>query len=274
MAFMTELALHHVLQHAMHNAASGGFDHMIHFSEGMTEAAARSYAAGLVLALGVVLAMLVAGPAAARPRDTVLSNAFRCATIGDARTWLDCYYGAAQPVRESLGLQPAPASQLSLVAQPPAGTPSAADLTIRDAVMNGAVQCSGLGQARQWLDCYYAAARPMRAHLGLEGGTVKQPVQPASAVSDFGKQAVAMPPLGNTDHIFSMMRAYTFDKLGWFTVTLQNGQVWQQVHGDTTVAHWRKPAGTYRVRISEGFLGSYNLQVVDNPGLFKVRRVQ
>jgi hypothetical protein len=68
------------------------------------------------------------------------------------------------------------------------------------------------------------------------------------------------------------MQSYTFDKLGWFTVTLDNGQVWKQVNGDTTYAHWKKPAGGYQVRVSKGFLGSFNLQVQGEPGLFKVRR--
>jgi hypothetical protein len=231
---------------------------------------------GLVLglALGTALVVFAASPAAARPRDTVLSSAFRCATIGDSRTWLDCYYGAAQPVRAVLGLQPVPASQLRLVTQPPAGTPSADDIEVRDTVMNGAVRCISQGDARQWLDCYYAAARPMRVRLGLESGAVMQAPQPAQAASSFGKEPVDVSPLGNADHVSSAMRAYTFDKLGWFTVTLQNGQVWRQINGDTTIAHWKKPAGTYLVRVSEGFLGSYNLQVKNEPGLFKVRRVQ
>lgn len=231
---------------------------------------------GLVLglALGTALVMFAASPAAARPRDTVLSSAFRCATIGDSRTWLDCYYGAAQPVRAVLGLQPVPTSQLRLVTQPPAGTPSADDIEVRDMVMNGAVRCISQSDARQWLDCYYAAARPMRVRLGLESGAVMQAPQLAQAASSFGKEPVDVSPLGNADHVSSAMRAYTFDKLGWFTVTLQNGQVWRQINGDTTIAHWKKPAGTYSVRVSEGFLGSYNLQVKNEPGLFKVRRVQ
>ncbi len=45
-------------------------------------------------------------PAAARPRDDAMSAAFRCAVIGEARQWLDCYYGAAQPVRAALGMPP------------------------------------------------------------------------------------------------------------------------------------------------------------------------
>jgi hypothetical protein len=71
---------------------------------------------GIVLAGVAVLAQgALAGPA----RDEVMSGAARCAGIADDRTWLDCYYGAAQPMRGSLGLSPAPYTQTKLV--PPAG---------------------------------------------------------------------------------------------------------------------------------------------------------
>ncbi|MBA2588675.1 MAG: hypothetical protein H0U98_08630, partial [Alphaproteobacteria bacterium] len=49
-----------------------------------------------------VSAVLAAAHAQARPRDESLSGAFRCAVISDSRQWLDCYYGAAQPVRAAL----------------------------------------------------------------------------------------------------------------------------------------------------------------------------
>ena len=75
------------------------------------------FAAGFVFLLA-----LGSEPAAARPQDEVLSGAFRCAAIGELRTWLDCYYGAAQPQRLSLGLPPVPAAQARLVAAPPAGS--------------------------------------------------------------------------------------------------------------------------------------------------------
>jgi len=215
-------------------------------------------------------------PAAARPRDDAMSGAFRCGAIGDTRTWLDCYYGAAQPVRAALGLKPVPATQSQLVARPPAGTPPAGEQALRDQVMAGAVRCSTL-QDRQWLDCYYASAQPVRAHLGLSGGAqVSPPIQPlaAAAPSQFGLAPKPAAPLDGADRIASSMASYSFDKLGWFTVTLENGQVWKQVNGDTTYAHWNKPAPRYLVRVSHGFLGSFNLQVQGEPGLFKVRRVQ
>src|SRR5258706_9632722 len=49
----------------------------------------------------------MATPAQARPRDDALAGAFRCASVADSRQWLDCYYGAAQPVRAAFGLSPA-----------------------------------------------------------------------------------------------------------------------------------------------------------------------
>ncbi|HKD48026.1 MAG TPA: hypothetical protein VKB67_10085 [Rhizomicrobium sp.] len=52
------------------------------------------------------------------PRDEVKAASLRCDSIADERNWLDCYYGAAQPVRADLGLPPAPASQQSLVPRP------------------------------------------------------------------------------------------------------------------------------------------------------------
>lgn len=58
-----------------------------------------------------------AGPAAS-PRDQVRAASLRCDSISDQRAWLNCYYGAAQPVRADLGLPPAPMSQQTLV--PPA----------------------------------------------------------------------------------------------------------------------------------------------------------
>src|SRR5579863_10468235 len=84
---------------------------------------ARFHAAALrelavpVLLIGAWIA-LCGSPAEARPRDEVMSGAFRCAPIGDSRKWLDCYYGAAQPARAALAMQPAPDAQVRLVSSP------------------------------------------------------------------------------------------------------------------------------------------------------------
>lgn len=56
--------------------------------------------------------------ALAGPRDDTLAGISRCRAIADDRKFLDCLYGAAQPLRAELGLAPAPAFQTQLV--PPA----------------------------------------------------------------------------------------------------------------------------------------------------------
>jgi len=223
-------------------------------------------------AIFAVLSLLVLSlPAMARPRDEVMAGAFRCAAVGDQRTWLDCFYGAAQPARAALGLPPAPAAQTRLAAAPPAGNAAPADLQLRDQVMAGAFRCAGLDE-RPWLNCYYAAAAPVRAQLGLSPASQAVPPIPAPPPS-FGLPRKPPPVIpGDADHIVAGMAAYSFDKLGWFTVNLDNGQVWAQVHGDTDYAHWKKPPASYQVRVSKGFLNSFNLQVKGEPGKFKVLR--
>ena len=53
--------------------------------------------------------------ALADTRDEVIAGIERCGVIHDDRVWLDCVYGANQPMRARLGLQPAPEFQQRLV---------------------------------------------------------------------------------------------------------------------------------------------------------------
>jgi hypothetical protein len=63
----------------------------------------------------VLLVVLAATPAMAGPREDVYSASLRCSAIADDRAWLDCYYGAAQPMRGQLQLPAVPASQTALI---------------------------------------------------------------------------------------------------------------------------------------------------------------
>jgi hypothetical protein len=215
---------------------------------------------------------LAAQPLQARPRDDAMSGAFRCAVIADTRTWLDCYYGSAQPARAALGMTPAPAGQTKLAASPPAGPVSADDTALHDAVMAGAFRCNSLADERQWLNCFYAAAQPARAKLGLSTPAVA--VSPKPVAPSFGLPPPPQPKAAaQSDHVSARMTSYSFDRYGKFTVILENGQVWRQLSGDDVQAHWNKPASRYVVRISSGAFRSFNLEVRNSPGLFKVRRI-
>jgi hypothetical protein len=223
---------------------------------------------------GAVL-FLVSAPAQARVRDDVMSVSYRCAVIDESRQWLDCYYGAAQPMRAALGLKPAPAAQINLARSPSSGSGQPGDIGVRDAVMSAAASCTNVEDDRQWLDCYYAAAQSMRATLHLSPAPQTRPAPPVQqiagtrAAGDFGKEV----PDTSVSRVQSRMVSYQFNALGTFTVTLENGQVWRQVAGDTDHAHWKKPASSYVVTVTPGFLKSYNFQVRGLPGLFKVLRI-
>jgi hypothetical protein len=222
-----------------------------------------------VCVVASALVAICATGAQARPRDQVMSNVYRCAAIADSRVWLDCYYGAAQPARVALGLAPVPAGQAALVERPPAGG-DPHDLTVRDAVVGEASRCNGIGQERGWLDCYYAAAQPMRALLGLS-------VQASSKAVVAAPASVSLPKgdwlTGSERKLVSPMTAYSFDLRGLFTVTLANGQTWRQMPGDVHHPHWIKPAGSYVVSLSRGALGSVNFTVQGQPGLYKVEQL-
>lgn len=64
-----------------------------------------------------LLLLSIAGisPALAGSREDSLAAISRCASLPDDRTFLDCVYGAMQPMRAELGLTPALAAQQRLV---------------------------------------------------------------------------------------------------------------------------------------------------------------
>lgn len=192
-------------------------------------------------------------------------NVYRCAGHASTRVWLDCYYGAAQPQRAALGLPPAPPAQVALVSQPPApGIPQ--DLAIRDAVIVAASRCGSVAAERPWLDCYYSAANPARGLLGLVSAAAPAP---ATALSLAHGGMLDKQPIKGSGR----MTSYTFDSNGFFTVVLDNGEVWRQIDGDTSTAHWFKKPGSYVATVTPGALGSSNLRVQGEGRSYRVRRV-
>lgn len=148
-------------------------------------------------------------PVLAAPRDDVRAGSDRCDVFTDDRTWLDCYYGAAQPMRAKLGLQPAPVSQQNLV---PAFTPGA-----------------------------YPAARP--------GAPATQTAVAPAPAEKPGFFTRLMTPTVDKPEAPTRMTSYKFDAAGRFTVTLANGEVWRQLLGDSVQAKWHNPAASYAVTI-------------------------
>jgi len=246
----------------------------------------------LLLGAGVLAAV----PAQARPRDDALSGAFRCAVIADSRQWLDCYYGAAQPVRAALGMPAALAGQVKLAAVPPAGGVPR-DEAVRDDVMAGAAQCNRVAGDRPWLDCYYASAQPMRAQLGLSvpAQVVSRPVPVAPPpVMAYAPPPAPVKPAGpppmprNTGLLNGMfndikpvarnipMESVTFGKNGAFIVTLSDGEVWAQSEEDAVYhpARWRDPGPNLLVTIAPDVMHTFTMTVSGETRIYKVKRIR
>jgi hypothetical protein len=69
-------------------------------------------------------------------------------------------------------------------------------------------------------------------------------------------------------------QAYNFDRAGYFTVKLANGQVWRQVDDDHRKASWTADASHFVASIRAGALGSSIMQVRGEPGAFMVKQVR
>jgi hypothetical protein len=189
-----------------------------------------------------VFAALMAGavlqslPALADAREDVVNGMTRCAAIPDDRQWLDCYYGAAQPMRAWLGLTPAPQSQLRLLqqtSQPMPGAGPALPATVSRAAVR----------------------------------TGPPPKPRSSGLFDvFGGDAVVQN---------APIQSYDI-KNGRFTVTLPDGQVWRQTEADAAKSpvHWDRPASSMRVSINQGAMHSFNLVLGDENEHYKVTRVR
>lgn len=99
-----------------------------------------------------LLSIFSAAPALAGPREDSLAGISRCAALPDDRTFLDCVYGAMQPMRAELGLPPALAAQQRLVppvdpslsrnVQPPRGQVAAAPVPPAPTKDNGGLFAS------------------------------------------------------------------------------------------------------------------------------------
>ena len=192
------------------------------------------------LAAGAVLAPL---PVLADAREDVVNSMTRCAALPDDRQWLDCYYGAAQPMRAWLGLPPAPQSQLKLLQQTSQPAPG------------GAPAMPG-------------AAVPLPATVTRAAVRTGPPPPPKkSGIFDIfgGSQVVNNAPI----------QSYQVTASG-FTVTLPDGQVWKQTDDDATKSpvSWDQPASSMRVSITQGALHTFNLVMGDESHHHKVVRIR
>jgi hypothetical protein len=195
----------------------------------------RNFVFAATLAIGAAAPGLVLADA----REDVVRSMTRCAAYTNDREWLDCYYGAAQPMRAWLGLAPAPQSQLKLLEGAPQNAVSAPMSAPLPATVTRAVARSG-----------------------------PPPKPKSSGIFDV---------FGGSDVIRNQpIQSYDVGRDGAFTITLPDGQVWQQTDDDAAKypVRWRDPASSMRVTISQAAMHTFNLVVNDENRHHKVKRVR
>jgi hypothetical protein len=163
----------------------------------------------------------------------------------------------------------------------------AAAQTARDEVMEGAERCAGIAEDRAWLDCFYGAAQPMRARLGLSPAPQAQtklvpPVGAGYAAAAPAYRRAAPPPreksfwgdvLGSTKPVASNMplASYKFDEDGRFLIHLQNGEIYQQEESDIAHPHWSGPPGALLATVNVAG-DKYTVRVKGDPAVYHARR--
>ncbi len=132
-----------------------------------------------------------------------------------------------------------------------------------------------------------AAAVPSKekeeSWFGLDLGSWFGATSPAQQTTpqQFGSEALPPPPVtpGEApppkpiDSITATVTDFAFNPYGRFTVFLDNGQIWQQLQGDSGVAHFSKTEKN-KVTISRAIFGSYDLVIGDHMALYKVKRIK
>ena len=120
-------------------------------------------------------------------------------------------------------------------------------------------RCSGIVEASERLRCYDMAA-----------SRAKQALAPNP--QDFGR--AAPPPPAEVAEITAVVREFSKTARGRAVFVLDNGQIWRQLDGDTTVVYEPDPGKALNVTISHGMFGSYNLTIAGRNGVVKVRRIE
>jgi hypothetical protein len=193
--------------------------------------------------LAVIGCIFLARPVLADTRDDVVQGILRCAAIKDDRAWLNCTYGAQQPMRARLGLPPAPDYQQRLVPPSP--------------------------YARAPAPAMAPAAAPVPPPPGNYTPPPGYVLQRADQVRP--REATTMQILSGkaAPVAVSQITAVAREPDGAFIVTLANGEVWHQVGTSSPPARIRVGA---RATITPGMLWSHNLRTDDGPKSYKVEQ--
>jgi hypothetical protein len=168
---------------------------------------------------------------------------------------------------------------------------SATAAAAQDSLPAQLTACLAISGMLQRLACYDRVAHSLGPLP--RSALVQRPAPPPPAAYVVPPAAVAAPPviasappigLGSerlprtasaaprrAQELIAHVASVAYDPHNRFTVTLDNGQVWRQLEGDTAILRGARNA---TVRISRGALGSYDLNIVGRNAIYRVLRLQ
>ncbi len=154
----------------------------------------------------------------------------------------------------------------------------------RDALAEVA-KCADVADSTDRLKCFDRAAALAKTALTpppqptgekrsfLDWFGFSKPPAPPKTAEEFGKPAPPPDAEGVTS-ITSNVLEFARTSRGVSVFILENGQIWRQLEGDTSVVRDPPPGAPMKVTIENGFLGSYNLTIEGRHGLIKVTRLK
>lgn len=205
----------------------------------------------------VSAAILLTGTALAGPKEDVLHDFARCTAIADDGARLACFDSLAPRAKEAIAppavaaVPAAPASSRPAEAPPPAPAPPPSPKEQEDWF------------GRNVGSLFDTAPEQQTTPQKFGADTLPEEKQEAESHSP--------KPI---DSITAKLDDYAFTPMQKFIVFLNNGQVWRQLDGDDGHAHFHKKAKDNTVKISRGFMGTYDLVLNGEGLLFKVKRVK
>ena len=206
----------------------------------------------------LILLAASSAPAVAGPKDEVIDTLVKCADIADKSARSDCFDAAIPQLRAAA--QPAPQ------AAPPAAQAEAAPA----APAQGAVASATAPGPVAAMAPPSTAEQAAEADSGGWFGSLN-PFGPAPKPS---AQQMAYQPIGEEILPLTIgVASYDVEPSGSFTVTLDNGQIWQEHPRDFDTPRFRSDSPNI-VTIDHGMLGGYNLSLTGDSRMYKVVRVK